>query len=597
MPQSSGSRRRRHRRRRTRNGIGPLKAVATIAVTASVLLAIAHLATARRDLLFARTQLQAARTALTQRDEAGARSALTTAADRAEAARTAAAGFPLRLLNPVPVLGSPGRALSAAARAGLDGVAAGNIMVDASASFPTSASSTVDGHDLSAFHAAAARSVTAVEQADRSLAGAEAALGGAAGAALPPVSGPARAMRDEIGRSRRQLAGATRGLALLGDLTLPEADVRLLLLSQDTLELRPTGGFIGSYGVLHFFHGTAKLEKYAATEDLPDPVPPMAAPAELATYLTRPWSVANANWSPDFPSTATAAVELFRRQGGGQVDGVLGLTELATARLIGALGSLQLPDYAKPVVQDGFDTRVVFEVEQKQPVDVPRKKFLIELANVLFERLFSLPADKLPAVADAVRQSIGAGDVQLWFKEPARQQLLAGTQVEGRLPQTAGDFFMLVDSNMTGSKANLEVTKVVDYRVQRDKAGRFVAHVQVDIHDDGPASVINPLYNAYLRVYAPAGSSLIPDDGFRAKQLARDGPFEVFGQSLLVGAKQSGTVTFDYVLPATVAKGGSYHLTWLRQVGTARDDLRLAVLGQDAQFGPDQRSLSFTSKR
>ena len=44
--------------------------------------------------------------------------------------------------------------------------------------------------------------------------------------------------------------------------------MRLLLLSQDTLELRATGGFIGSFGVLRFSHGTARLEDFRATEDL-----------------------------------------------------------------------------------------------------------------------------------------------------------------------------------------------------------------------------------------------------------------------------------------------------------------------------------------
>ena len=77
--------------------------------------------------------------------------------------------------------------------------------------------------------------------------------------------------------------------------------------------------------------------------------------------------------------------------------------------------------------------------------------------------------------------------------------------------------------------------------------------------------------------------------------MARDGPFEVFGQPLIVGAKQQGTATFDYVLPASVAKAGSYRLTWLRQPGTGRDELRATTLGRSAQVEPGARSLSFAS--
>ena len=401
-------------------------------------------------------------------------------------------------------------------------------------------------------------------------------------------------MQAEIEDGRRELAGVGKGLTLLGDLTAPDSEVRLLLLSQDTLELRPTGGFIGSYGVLAFSQGTARLETFRATEDLPFPEPPVPPPVGLATYLVRPWSVSNSNWYPDFPATASTAAELFRRQGGGQVDGVLALTELATARLIGALGALKLPSYEKPVVEEGFDLRAVYEVELKVPLDVPRKKFLIELSDVLFDRLFNLPAEKLPAVADAVRRSISAGDIQLWFADAGRQDLLAGTEAAGSLPRAEGDFLMVVDSNMTGSKANLDVTKVIDYRVERRADGRLVAQVQTEVRNDGEASVINPFYNGFLRIYTPAGSELIDTAGNQqVRRLPADSGYEVFAQPVVVLPKEHKVVTFDYLLPASVGEAEAYRLTWFRQVGTGRDEFRVAFEGRTAAADPLRRSFVF----
>ena len=586
---------RRRKRRRHRRPIGPPIVLVTLAVAGFLLLTVSQLASGRRNLLLARANLTAARQALVQRDDAGARARLDRAAAQLRTADRSASGLTLRVLKPLPLLGSPARALSAAVGAGSEGVAAGRIIAEASASFPTSASATVDGHDLAAFHQAATRSETAVDEASRRLEAASARLDGPAGAAFPPVSRPAKAMQAEIEEGRRELSGLTRALAMLRDLTGPDTEMRLLLLSQDTLELRPTGGFIGSYGILHFSHGTARLERYAATEDLPPPSPPMPAPPGLATYLQTPWNLSNANWSPDFPTTATTAAELFRRQGGGDVDGVLALTELATARLIGALGSLQLPSYPKPVEEEGFDQRAVYEVELKRPFDVPRKKFLIELADVLFARLFDLPAEKLPAVADAVRRSIGGGDIQLWFRDQGRQVLLAGAEVAGTLPPPAGDFLMVIDANMTASKANLEVTKEIEYRVERQADGRLVAHVEVDIRNDGVESVVNPFYNSYLRVYAPGGSELL-NPNLQTRQLAREGPYEVFAQPLVVGAKKEGTLTFDYVLPSHIISDGSYRLTWVRQVGTGRDVLNALVGGRRARVDPERRALSFQAR-
>jgi hypothetical protein len=597
MPSRSSSRSRRHhhrrrRRHRTPRSLGPVAVLSTLAIAGFLFFAITSLAQGRRSLLLVRGNLTAARHALSERDDAGAKARLDRAAGQLAAARTSASTLPLRILKAVPLVGSPARALSAATGAGAEGLAAGRVIAEASASFPTSASATVDGHDLRPFHEAAGRSQAAVEVAGRHLAAASARLDGPAGATLPPVSRPAKAMRAEIEEGRRQLDGLGRGLALLGDLAGPDTDLRLLVLSQDTLELRPTGGFIGSYGLLEFSRGTARLEKFEATEDLPPASPPLTPPEGLATYLVRPWNIGNANWSPDFPTTATTAAELFRRQGGGEVDGVLALTELATARLIGALGPLKLPSYAQPVVEEGFELRAVYEVEQKRPFDVPRKKFLIELSDVMFQRLFDLPAGKLPAVADAVRRSIGAGDVQLWFRDAGRQALVAGTEAAGSLPVvTDGDFLMLVDANLTASKANLEVTKQVDYRVDRRDDGRLVAQVRVEIRNDGVESAINPFYNSYLRVFVPAGSELLDRTNPLLKRHTPERGYEVFAQTVFVSPKEQKAVTFDYLLPASVGDDDGYRLTWVRQVGTDRDRLRAVIDGRPAEVGAGRRSL------
>ncbi|HEX3620738.1 MAG TPA: hypothetical protein VHT97_00315, partial [Acidimicrobiales bacterium] len=161
------------------------------------LLATSHLLTARRQLLAAGTDLRASRGALTKRDDAAATAILDRASGHLDGAASAARSFPLPALGLVPLFGSPVRASATAARAVRDGVAAARSLVAASSSFPTSASAGVDGHDLSAFHDAAARSQAAISAADAGLARADQALTGPAGALLPAVSGPARAMRAE----------------------------------------------------------------------------------------------------------------------------------------------------------------------------------------------------------------------------------------------------------------------------------------------------------------------------------------------------------------------------------------------------------------
>jgi len=570
---------------------------ATVALGILALGGGARVAAARRQLTFARSDLVAARRAMATGDTAGANEALGTARERLTSAHDKAGQFPLGLISGVPVVGSPSRAIAGVADAGLEAVAAGRIMAEAIKGFPTSGTTAVSGEDLSAFHGAATRSLDALRTTEAHLNRAMRDLEGPSGALIPELSGPAKSVRKEIERGSGQLAGARRGLTTLADLSAPDADLRLLLLSQDSLELRPGGGYIGSFGVVHFFHGGVKLERYQESESLPDPSPPLEPPAALAPALPKAWGLSNVNWWPDFPTTAGAAREMFKRQAGMEVDGVIATTDYAIARMVGAVGPLQLPGYAQPVTEQGFAERILYEVELKQPRDVPRKKFLTELAGALFDHMFHLPAERLADLSRAVDRSASAGDFQVWFADPVRQSRIDGTVVDGRLPPPGGDFLMLVDANLSASKANLGLVKEASYRARRDSSGNWHGHLEIAVRNDAGASILNPYYNGFLRVYVPLGSRMKAPGAGQGAEAAADGRYQVFTQLLDIPAHGNQTVTFDYALPGSVEAGGTYHLTWLRQVGTPRDVLT-ADLGTRTYAVPSaSRVLTVAKKR
>ena len=560
------------------------------------LLAIVQLGAARKDLDRARRELGTARTALAARQTDDSRKSLAAADGRLRAAGRESKSLPLPVLRLLPVFGGPVRAAQAAVEAGREAVKAGHVLAAASARFPTNGLTGVDGHDLSVLHAAVSESDAALVTARGYLTNADRKLKGPAGAALPPVSRSARAQRTEVAATLRELDGARRGLALVRDLTAPGVDSRLLLVSQDSMELRPTGGYIGSWGIIHFAHGSVSLDRYASFEDLPPPQPPMQAPPRFAAALDRPWNISGGGWWPDFPTSARNLREMFRRQGGGEVDGVVAITEAVMADIVGALGPISLPGYPQPVTAEGFDKRVLYEVELKRPQDVPRKKFLTELSERVFDELFHLPAEKAPAVAQALGRAGGLGDIQAWFADPARQAYLAGTVWAGALPRTNRDFLMLVDANMTASKANADLTRTVTYRVHRDDHGRLVATVKAVYRNDGDESPVNPYYNGYVRLYVPLGARPTPGQRMlRDEGRAPDGAYRVLSHDLVVYPHSQATVSFSYRLPNVVASGGRYRLVWEQQAGTQRDTLTARIGGRSYSFEPGARRTELTA--
>jgi hypothetical protein len=583
------------RNRRRRGGFrrALLVGALCVALVGPGALGVDGLLTARREMRNVRVELNNFWVAMSGYNVDTARVALASAEQHLGRAWDAGTAFPLPLLKWIPLVGSPVRALESGHRAAKEIIGAGWIVADAAGELPASVAA--GDHSLSRVHGAAVHSEAEVEQAALRLAAAGLALQGPVGAFLPPISERAQRMLDKVGRAETQFDEARGGLNILAGLTAPGVDARLLVVALDSTELRPTGGDIGSFGVVHIHDGKADLERYAASDSLPLPDPPMTPPAEMVPVLTaRGWELTNANWWPDFPTSAANVAEMFRRQGGGKVDGVVALTDQVIARILEVLGPIRLPSYAEPVTAEGFAKRALYEIELKRPSDNPRKKFLIELSAEVFKRLSHLPSGDAPKVLGALHQAASAGEVQVWFSRPEWQSVIAGTEFSGALPATSPsrDFLMLVESNMVNSRANAELVRAARYTVTRHDDSHLAAHLEITYRNQGERSSINPGYFGLLHLYVPKGAELI--GGGRAQD-AEDGPYGFFTRSLEVPPKGELKVTFDYLLPASVGQAGTYEMTWLRQSGTPKDSLVVIVGDKRFEANPAQRQFEIAA--
>ena len=159
---------------------------------------------------------------------------------------------------------------------------------------------------------------------------------------LPPLREPLRCIRPLV----PLISAAWEGLLLWPDLLAPQGEHTYLLLAQNNQELRPTGGFISSIGVLTLQDGlptsftlqdSYQVENWDAPH--PDPPDPLRRHMQLDLWVTR-----DANWWPDYPTSAQAVAELYTLNQGRPVDGVIALDMIAAVQLLEALTPLTLPD-------------------------------------------------------------------------------------------------------------------------------------------------------------------------------------------------------------------------------------------------------------
>ena len=259
---------------------------------------------------------------------------------------------------------------------------------------------------------------------------------------------------------------------------------RYLVLTQDPAELRPTGGFIGSYGIVVFDHGSMTDHRFedVVPLDYPWDYPRIEPPQQLADYLLgaqQPWQFADANWSPDFPTSARDALRLYTNESGdAEIDGVIGITTYTIDEILKVTGPVEVPAY-DVTVAPGETTLKALQVTRFADPGEDRKAFLPAFADSLIAAVFSLPSQSwgsLPGAAEALRDG---RHLLAWFPDPTDQALAVRAGVDGAVRQDRGDYLFPVDANVSpASKLNAWTSRALNLEVQLDEFGN--AHNALD---------------------------------------------------------------------------------------------------------------------
>ncbi len=376
-----------------------------------------------------------------------------------------------------------------------------------------------------------------------------------------------------------------------------------LLLVQNNHELRATGGFISAVGRVTVDKGNfGKIDLTDSYNVTRNDVNHPPAPEPMRRYMKIDLVfLRDANWSPDFPSTAKLVSALYAQDAGVHVDGVVTVDLRAVQLLVGVLGSLRVPGADQPVTADNL-------IEQlKQFWDRPlesgdtiqsagleewwkqRKDFMPALAQAALARLKNGHVDYL-AIAHAAYSALDERAVQVWLDNPTAATELSADGWDGGLrPNPDADYLALVDMNMGYNKVDAVLQRSIDYTVtwpdgpeQPALATAIVTYkhpVQVPNHVCDPSphygtnydDMIQRCYFDYVRLYVPAGSQLVEIKGVEqdsvTSQMGEENTQVLAGHFQMPPGTQH-SVTFVYKLPLRVKPAG-YKLVVRRQSGSA----------------------------
>lgn len=364
-----------------------------------------------------------------------------------------------------------------------------------------------------------------------------------------------------------------------------------LLLVQNNAEARASGGIPGALAVLRFTQGKVELVGQSTARDVgrfPNPVLPLGAAAAVHTDRLGRF-MQDVNFTPDFPTTAQLAREMWRRYtlGRGQavtVDGVISIDPVALSYLLKALGPIDasVAEHSVKLTADNAVPYLLSDIYAQVKVPTVQDAIFARLAAGVFAKLTTSQADP-EVLLHALSTAADERRLLLWSSHPEEQAIIAESPLSGTLPtgaDAAGSFGVYVNDG-TGSKMSYYLRSTVNLAPACDGSG--TARLDIELTSTAPKDAATS-----LDPYVTGGNSYGVPAGQIATVILVYLPPEARAANVLLDGRPTGVARHDELGRPMIALG-------VRNVPQQRHRLTVEVSGltTTSGFSVDHTPMAF----
>ena len=353
----------------------------------------------------------------------------------------------------------------------------------------------------------------------------------------------------------------------LGLQIIEKKTMRILVLFQNNFELRPTGGFLGSYAMVDLERGVVRnirvQDIYAPDGQVEGYI---EAPPPVKEYLFQSggWKLRDANWDPNFPDSAKTIAWFFEKGGYDSIDAVVAINFSFVQDVLRAIGPVELPDYHLTV-----DENSIYQFAQVQaekdffPGATHKSDALGAVTRAMIRKSESLRITQLIKLLDVVQRSVNDRTIQVWFTDDALQKFSEQYRWSGALqPESETckveecyqDFIAFVEANVGINKADCCIDRSVSHTIFLSE--NAVRHaIRFTVTNNNPENPLPPVhyggrYKDYMRVYGrfsePPSISVEGKPVSCAEFSKLHTSLSVCGFLLEVGGGESREIVFDW---------------------------------------------------
>jgi len=298
---------------------------------------------------------------------------------------------------------------------------------------------------------------------------------------------------------------------------------KYLLLFQNNTEIRATGGFIGSFGVIDVFQGEIADLKvndiYSSSWQLLEKiVPPLPF-----KKVTDKWNIFDANYFANFPTSAKKVAWFYEKTGGPTVDGVITFTPKVLGDLLQIVGDIDMPEYETTITSENFLDVLQYKVEEDFDKEENKpKQIVVDLAEKILNKLMDSAQNDWTEIWEALQSNIEQKHILTYFTNPQEQKMVSMKEMTGEVLPTNQDYLQIVHTNINGYKTDRMISETVNHDVTIADNGSTTDTVAITKKHSGGNTEFD-WYNRqngdFVRIYVPLGSEFISASGFSNEEI------------------------------------------------------------------------------
>ncbi|MCF7795135.1 DUF4012 domain-containing protein [Patescibacteria group bacterium] len=303
-----------------------------------------------------------------------------------------------------------------------------------------------------------------------------------------------------------------------------------LFIFQNNDELRPSGGFIGSYAIMQADNAKFKTittgDSYHLDMPVRNTLDTKANPVLNKYIKTEKMFFRDANWSPDWQISARnlnyvynkiieAWPEDKEKPFNEDFDYIIGITPDLVEALLDIIGPIE--HEGKIYNSQNFQAQLQKQVEIdyiKQGISSwERKSAISYILKEIETRLLNLKMSDWPNVFYTLIDEAEKKNVLLYAQDRYSQEIIESMNWAGKLQKNVDDYIMVVDANMAALKTDALISRKLNYNL--NIKDNYESHLNLNYKHLG--TEINwrtSKYHSYTRVYLPINSTNIRTEGF-----------------------------------------------------------------------------------